>query len=305
MLLRTPTGRPGISLLEVLTAIFIMAIGMLALLTLFPLGALSMARAVRDDRAAAIAANAAALASAFEYRNDTFVEAEFAAFQPTDPTLPSNVVFIDPHMARHAATQQPLGQSGASRGIRRALPVVTQAGAGQIQRLNRWFTFQEEVEFETLGGPKAFAGTVNRPLTYTFGMLVRRPRRDARELSEVAIVVYANRATDSFVAEETQAVTVGNVPGNTLTIALGAPKPNIRKGTWIVDVTDVPPPPPNPNTPNIVNGHVYRVDNVTEGPGNVMTLELDRPLKSTVPVTSIVVLEKAIAVVERGTTWLP
>ena len=68
-------ARPGITLVEVLAAIFIMGVGLLALLTLFPLGALSMARAVRDDRAAAIAANAAATATALDLRNDPNVVA--------------------------------------------------------------------------------------------------------------------------------------------------------------------------------------------------------------------------------------
>src|SRR5262249_10251093 len=63
-------ARRGITLLEVLTAIFIMGIGLLAILTLFPLGALSMAQAVRDERAAAAGANAAGLAVVFDLRND-------------------------------------------------------------------------------------------------------------------------------------------------------------------------------------------------------------------------------------------
>jgi prepilin-type N-terminal cleavage/methylation domain-containing protein len=48
----------GVTLIEVLAAIMVMAIGLLALLTLFPLGVLSMARAIRDDRTAALAAHA-------------------------------------------------------------------------------------------------------------------------------------------------------------------------------------------------------------------------------------------------------
>jgi Prokaryotic N-terminal methylation motif len=60
----TRSRRFGITLIEVLAAIFIMGVGLLALLTLFPLGALSMARAVQDDRAAAIAADAASLRDA-------------------------------------------------------------------------------------------------------------------------------------------------------------------------------------------------------------------------------------------------
>lgn len=51
--------RAGITLLEVLAAIFILGVGLLALLVLFPIGALSMARAIQDDRAAQVAADAA------------------------------------------------------------------------------------------------------------------------------------------------------------------------------------------------------------------------------------------------------
>ena len=41
----------GVTLTEVLVALFITGIGLLALLTLFPLGALELAQAIRDDRA--------------------------------------------------------------------------------------------------------------------------------------------------------------------------------------------------------------------------------------------------------------
>jgi hypothetical protein len=46
---------------EVLVAIFVTGVGLLALLTLFPLGALDMARAIKDDRAASVAVEAHAL----------------------------------------------------------------------------------------------------------------------------------------------------------------------------------------------------------------------------------------------------
>jgi hypothetical protein len=61
-----PRGQAGVTLLEVLTAIFVMAIGLLALLTLFPLGALEMAQAIEDDRAGAAAQSAVALSQAGE-----------------------------------------------------------------------------------------------------------------------------------------------------------------------------------------------------------------------------------------------
>src|SRR6266852_1689458 len=52
------TRRAGLSLVEVIVAMFIMALGMIALLTLFPLGAVQMGQAVKDDRCAQSAAAA-------------------------------------------------------------------------------------------------------------------------------------------------------------------------------------------------------------------------------------------------------
>jgi type II secretory pathway pseudopilin PulG len=54
--------RNATTLVEVLVAIFIMGIGLLAILALFPLGAVQMAQAIKDERSAQAAANAAAYA---------------------------------------------------------------------------------------------------------------------------------------------------------------------------------------------------------------------------------------------------
>jgi prepilin-type N-terminal cleavage/methylation domain-containing protein len=51
----------GVTLLEVLVAIFITGVGLLALLVLFPLGVLNLAQAIKDDRASALAADSAML----------------------------------------------------------------------------------------------------------------------------------------------------------------------------------------------------------------------------------------------------
>jgi hypothetical protein len=64
--LSTRATEGGAALLEVLIAIFMTGIGLLALLTLFPIGAIEMAQAIPDDRTAAVAADAMALGEAGE-----------------------------------------------------------------------------------------------------------------------------------------------------------------------------------------------------------------------------------------------
>ncbi len=84
--------RPGTTLVEVLVAVFIMAIGLMTLLTLFPLGALSMRAALQDGAAANVAANAAAVANAKQIRHDQ------AVVYDQDPNAPNGRrdVFIEP-----------------------------------------------------------------------------------------------------------------------------------------------------------------------------------------------------------------
>lgn len=70
--------RQGTTLIEVLAAIFILALGLVALMTLFPLGATQMFRAIQDERASQLAANATAY---FRWNWKTMCEAEMLATQ--------------------------------------------------------------------------------------------------------------------------------------------------------------------------------------------------------------------------------
>jgi hypothetical protein len=73
--------RTGATLIEVLVAIFVMSLGLMGLLVLFPLGALSMAQAIQDNRTAQAAASAAAFSEILEVRNDANL------FLGTDPVV--------------------------------------------------------------------------------------------------------------------------------------------------------------------------------------------------------------------------
>lgn len=103
--------RGGTTLVEVLVAIFIMAIGLMTLLTLFPLGALSMAQAIQDTRTGHAAANAQALAEALQLRHDDKVIYEYDANYPSSNHLRD--VFIEP---------LPRGNKGA---LNKQLPPIT------------------------------------------------------------------------------------------------------------------------------------------------------------------------------------
>src|SRR5438874_2667108 len=61
--------RSGLTLMEVLVAIFVTSLGLLGLLALFPVGALSMSKAIQSERATECALNADAAANMLIYRD--------------------------------------------------------------------------------------------------------------------------------------------------------------------------------------------------------------------------------------------
>jgi hypothetical protein len=177
MLLRQAKNRlrPAATLTEVLVAIFIMGIGLLALLSLFPLGALSMAQAIKDDRTAHAAKNAFAVAELFNIHNDPYVYPQAAYQYPqnalisdgyvnplpgvmpplADPTKPSYPVYVDPYAFSFLGLNalQPLGQTvGNTGGIgisRRSPALATNLGSMVFPISNqptvRWFTLLDDV----------------------------------------------------------------------------------------------------------------------------------------------------------------
>ena len=67
------SSRHGVTLMEVLVAMFVMGIGMLALLVLFPLGVLRMALAIQHARCAQACRQGTAIANFQQVRNDPWV----------------------------------------------------------------------------------------------------------------------------------------------------------------------------------------------------------------------------------------
>src|SRR5437868_5953266 len=93
--------RDGMTLVEVLVAIFVMGIGLLSILAMFPLGARNMAQAIKDDYAGHAGANARAIATAQNLRFDPIVLAALknpnsALYNDAPLDGPSHPVYIDP-----------------------------------------------------------------------------------------------------------------------------------------------------------------------------------------------------------------
>lgn len=299
MLATRPTAaRRGITLLEVLAAIFIMGIGTLAILVLFPLAALNMAQALQDDRTAHIASNADAMATARDLRSD----GTFAGYLTTppaagllipDPSGPSYPVFVDPYYA---------GSFGNVAGLSHLRRVAdhTISGAGANER---WYSMTDDVSFDPDGKPKNVGG-LERQGYFTYSYMLKRNVSGAPQATSLYVIVY--RARPVTVPQIERAYTVAPT-GNkgetsvTLTWAAGAAAPELRRGNWLFDSSyRVARPTPTARQFGYVNGAFYRVLEASSVSPTTMLVELEPPLRDN-NVTQMVVLDGAVEVFERGT----
>jgi prepilin-type N-terminal cleavage/methylation domain-containing protein len=216
--------RTGVTLIEVLIAIFISSIGLLALLALFPLGAVNMAQAIKDAKAANAAVDAAATIKTWQIsqphppqsqlyapiQNDYFVSAAYAGSAPltaANPDGPSYAVYVDP-MGFESYSSVPAFNSWVAGvpGIRRqtlsifnpaiALPSGLQPAfipipATRRATLLRWFTLPDDITFGKDGVPPA--GVFQRENRYSWAYLLRRPRFSDPAVVEMTIAVYDRR----------------------------------------------------------------------------------------------------------------
>jgi hypothetical protein len=196
--------RHAVTLIEALMAIFVMAIGLLALLTLFPLGAVQMAHALKDERTAGSGMLAVSTWKGFDLGNDPFINStNFENPYPgtlaamTTGVTTSYPVYVDPIGITNGAAV-PLGNVafGIPRVSASRLP---QASLNQPNALQgqtpawaaRWFTMPDDHTYadngipDNLGSgnpvpvftaPNQYVGTnqLNREGRYTWAYMARR-----------------------------------------------------------------------------------------------------------------------------------
>jgi type II secretory pathway pseudopilin PulG len=321
--------RPGATLLEVLVAIFVMAIGLIALLTLFPIGALRMAQAIQDEQSAQAAGNAQAVSVMKNLRNEPGLQNPSDGFKnPTpggplldaDPQGPSYPVFIDPVGWR---TANGLGAqtivAGSSAVTRRTVSFVnTNFDA------NQWFTLPDDIDFENAatGPTNATAGTPRwllpggpafiRDLRYSYAYLCQRPRYSDKSVVDTAIVVYNKRplsqAGGISLPEYAYVNSAFNIANNTVTIDYskgGVPPPPLRSGDWILDATPIQNAAANTGT---AHGYFYRVVGITDNTAaQNMVVEVGTPLRgfAASQVGTVIVLDGVTEVFEKGPARQP
>ncbi|HLJ94174.1 MAG TPA: hypothetical protein VKU02_13385 [Gemmataceae bacterium] len=308
--------RSGTTLIEVLVAIFVAALGLLGLLALFPLGAVSMAQAIKDSRCAQAAANAFALAETLNVRNDPqvignpdlFVDQGIVGIangRPTpvlaDPNGPSYPVFVDPagwFLGSRGGALPAVGLPQA-----KALPRTFTSFANNAASAVRWFTLLDDLDL-----PKELPvfgeSVVRREGRYSWVYLLRRPRSSNRSIVDLTVVVYSGRP-NIFGQGETAYTPVVFDPTNPVVRVPWGPgqeKPAVRVGSWILDATKVRTVGttflPDPH------GYFYRVVNVTEGNGYV-DLELETKPKLGTTEGVLIVLDGVAEVFEKGPGWRP
>lgn len=266
------TRRRGVTLTEVLVAIFVTGLGLMALMTLFPIGALNMSQALKDDRTAHAAANANSYIRTWWRTQVTNGQSDpwFAAQTGNGPSTP---VYIDPIGLAITGGDLPGG-------IRR----VSAPWASTNPQILERFSLLDDYTFNKNGLVRAPGNVPEREGQYSWAYMVRRLRASDPRVLEYAIAVYQRRSltlasSGGFTGE-------ANFPVNFAAGATTVTVPDsakVRKGGWIMDGT---------------NGYFYRVRGINTGGGN-HTVTIENPFRAAG--ASIVCLQNVVEVFERST----
>jgi len=269
--------RTGLTLLEVLITIFVMAIGLLSVLTLFPLAARKIVRSIDNDRAALMAANADGSETILGFRG--YVQNQFnldAAVPGANKLGPGNVYHFDPigQIGLANYIQQTLM---SSRGLKELNAFVAPRVIGRDQ-LVEWFVSQDEIQFQSWGVPEIGFRKGNR---YSVSYLYRRNALGDSNSLDTVMLIYTGRPIEFGNSTEKllNLLPGAYLPGaSELVIAPPGPGPGgpdrtFGRGSWIMD-----------RSPNSVDGQprwkkFYQVQSVEEV-GTNLVVQLDRGLEA-------------------------
>jgi hypothetical protein len=297
---------------------FVMAIGLLGILALFPLGVLQMASSVKDERSlqtAQIVDGNARILWRLATQNATTEDQMFQfepglqAFENPDPayqtynaampklidptsTEPSLPIYFDPIGYSVQPGNQSVWVAGlsAAAGSQDILPrrniaplwLVPPYPALTPQQLiatrNRLFCLNDDLTFS----PQGTANPVIRDGKYSAAFLVQRPNNLNYNQANVTVVVYRNRPfADTFSAETVVGYNAALTPGSTSVSFPKAGIPALRKGTWILLAGRIDTPA-NTLHQAYAYANFYRIVSVQDD-GVQYMLEVSPPLRQCGP----------------------
>jgi hypothetical protein len=331
-----------VTLVEVLVAIFVMALGLLTLLALFPLGVLTMAQAIQDDRCATASSNATSAAIVQDLRHDANVTPYFLnpdpanqlqppVFAPAAPDGPSYPVYVDP-MGYYSYTGAQITWVGGQ--PPNSIPRVEPAYVGNIVAVMpgmskslvalKWFSLLDDIQFDVDGMPNVVVApnTFQRDNLYTWAYLLRRPLQGDPTVVEMSVIAYNKRTlalNQQFQGDENAFAAQFDPTSNIVTIswnpAQGQAAPNLRVGSWILDTTPVASATVPGMLSQLQHAYFYRVVGITDTSATTMDVEVQSllrgfPLPPPTPQAqqfsgTIVIMDGVAEVFEKGTGWHP
>jgi hypothetical protein len=312
-------ARSAATLVEVLVAIFVMGIGLLAILALFPIGAYRMAQAIQDDRMANIGLTSDAVATMWwpttnqDVRHDSTVQAALATTNPGGPSWP---VLVDPIGWRSfgGAASSPLASTSV---VRCSVSFISSAPASNQDALClRWFSILDDINFSNLGSA-INNGLIERDIRYSWAYLCQAPNSSDLSVVNLTTIAFNRRplslSNATLSPPETSYSATFDMTRNVVTVNYGASGtlPNLRVGEWIMDATQAG---------NSAHAYFYRVVSIDDqGSSLGVEYEVQQPLRmfpgggeavawtstNTSNAGTVIVLEGVAEVFERGTGRLP
>jgi len=311
--------RTATTLVEVLVAIFVMGIGLLAILALYPLGAYRMAQAIQASRCASIAENCDAIDRIWHIRSNATLATppvttgnDLYLNPPGIPAISSTSlgasypVFIDPSGYLTASGTGSMSWLAANSALRIPRVSVNFVQMSQNNAL-AWFSFLDEITFNKLALPDlTLVGSpyLERDIRYSWAFLCQRPAASNTSVVNLTTVIYNRRplslSGNVSLSEYAYggANTIFDLTRNVVTVDFtGGTLPPVRPGEWILDATL--------DTNNVPHGYFYRVVSINQVGLTTVELEVQTPFRAFPPNTTtmagiVIVLEGVAEVFERG-----
>lgn len=296
-MLRRPVRRAGFSLVEVLVAIFITAAGLIALLTLFPLGAFQMGKALQDDRSQQMALQMDGKMREMwraQWVEGGVYDPYIAALDDADAGPVFNPLFTPPappnRTASYPVMVDPLGQASYPSKLLRVgqsyggfFPRRTISPAPATSALAfRFATLQDDMEYGPDGTPadrdgfsvNASGQPIFRGGRYNCAAVIQRQDNSNRFVADLKLLVFDRRVpgVDPTGANENELMFPRAGIDPPLTVAVGSkqvvfPVGNdtlgLRRGAWIMDGT-IDNAAGSPNNLGIRNANFYKVVSYAE-----------------------------------------